>query len=160
VSVAQSNYQSELSAGNFAFAPSSGNYSADGDNFNMPGASSYTQKTSRKDYKYTGVVDSGTVTHAQFSQPAFKAGGTEGNEKPDQFSGPGYADTDFTIKKTTAIREGVSLQLRLDIFNLFNRVNLNASNLDTNYGDASAYFGTTTSNLPPRSMLVGARFDF
>jgi hypothetical protein len=158
VTVTQSNYQSELSAGHFAFAPSSGNYSADGDNFNMPDVTSYSQKTNRKAYEYTGVVDSGTVTHGQFAQPAFKAGGTEGNEKPDQFSNPGYADTDFTVKKTTAITERLKLQLRLDMFNLFNRVNLNG--VDTNYGDASANFGTVNSNLPPRNMLVSARFDF
>jgi len=158
VTVTQSNYQSELNAGNFAFAPSSGNYSADGDNFNMPDVTSYHQNTSRKAYEYTGTVDTGTVTHQQFAQPAFKATGTEGDEKPDQFSNPGYADTDFTIKKTTAITERVSFQLRLDIFNLFNRVNLNG--VDSNYGDASAYFGTTTSNMPPRDLQVGARFDF
>ncbi|HEV2464562.1 MAG TPA: TonB-dependent receptor [Acidobacteriaceae bacterium] len=158
VTVTQSNYQSELSAGNFAFAPSSGNYSADGDNFNMPDVTSYKQKKSRKSYEYTGVVDSGTVTHGQFAQPAFNPAGTEGNEKPDQFSNPGYADTDFTVKKTTAINERLSFQLRLDVFNLFNRVNLNG--VDTNYGDSSAYFGTTTSNLPPRNMVVGARLDF
>ena len=158
VTVTQANYQSELSAGHFAFAPNSGNYSADGDNFNMPDVSSYSQKTSRKDYEYTGVVDSGTVTHGQFAQPAFKAGGTEGNEKPDQFSNPGYADTDFTVKKTTAITEKLNLQLRLDIFNLFNRVNLNG--VDTNLGDTSANFGTVNSNLPARNMLVSARFDF
>ena len=158
VTVTQSNYQSELAAGHFAYAPSSGNYSADGDNFNLPDAVSYAQKKSRKAYQYTGVVDSGVITHSEFAQPAFKPGGTEGNEKVDQFSNPGYADTDLTVKKTTAINERLSFQLRLDLFNLFNRVNLNG--VDSNYGDASAYFGTTTSNLPPRNMVVSARFDF
>ncbi len=158
VTVTQANYQSELSAGNLAFAPSSGNYAADGDNFNMPNVTSYKQKSSRKDYQYTGAVDGGTVSHAQFAQPTFKASGTEGNEKANQFSNPGYADTDFTVKKTTPITERLSLQLRLDIFNLFNRVNLNGVN--TNYGDTSANFGTTNSNLPPRGMVVSGRFDF
>lgn len=158
VTVTQSNYQSELSAGHFAYAASSGNYAADGDNSNMPNVTSYHQRTSRKSYQYTGIVDSGTVAHAQFAQPTFSATGTEGNEKPNQFSNPGYADTDFTVKKVTAINERFSLLLRLDIFNLFNRVNLNG--VDTNFGDASAYFGTTTSNLPPRYMVVSARIDF
>ena len=62
------------------------------------------------------------------------------------------------MKKTTAINERLSFQLRLDMFNLFNRVNLNG--VDTNYGDASANFGTTNSNLPARNMVLGARFDF
>jgi hypothetical protein len=161
VTVTQSNYQSELAAGHIAFAPNSGNYSADGD-FNNPGdvpdVVSYHQKTDRKSYEYTGVVDSGVITHSQFALPAFKATGTEGNEKLGQFRNPGYADTDFTVKKTTAITERVSFGLRLDIFNLFNRVNLNG--IDTNFGDTSANFGTTNSTQPPRNMQVGGVVNF
>jgi Carboxypeptidase regulatory-like domain len=158
VTVTQANYASELAAGNLAFAANSGNYSADGDNFNLPDATSYSQKHNRKAYQYSGVVDSGIVTHAQFAQPAFKATGVEGNEKVNQFTNPGYADVDLTVKKTTAINERLSFQLRLDIFDLFNRVNLNG--VDANYGDTSAYFATTTSSLPPRYMVVSARFQF
>ncbi len=44
------------------------------------------------------------------------------------------------------------------MFNLFNRVNLNG--IDTNYGDTSAGFGTTSSNMPPRNMQLGARISF
>ena len=94
------------------------------------------------------------------STARFKSGGTEGNQKINQFRGPGFAQTDFTVKKTTNIWERLSLELRLDTFNLFNRVNLNQSNLNTNYGDASANFGTTNSNLQPRNMQVAARFIF
>jgi len=158
VTVTQANYQSELAAGNFAFAPNSGNYAADGDNFNIPDAVSYSQKHDRKAYQYTGVVDSGVITHSQFAQPAFKAGGVEGNEKLSLFRNPGYADTDLTVKKDTAIAERFHLELRLDMFNLFNRVNLNG--VGANYGDTSAGFGTTSSNKPPRNMQLGARFHF
>ena len=158
VTVRQANYLSELAAGHFGFAANSGNYAADGDNFNIPDIVSYHQKHDRKAYQYTGVVDSGVVTHSQFAQPAFKAAGTEGNEELGQFRNPGYADTDFTVKKATVIAERVSFELRLDIFNIFNRVNLNGVN--TNYGDTSANFGTTNSNLPPRNMQVAARITF
>lgn len=158
VTVTSANYQSELAAGHFAFAPNSGNYSADGDNFNVPDVVSYKQKNSRKSYQYTGIVDSGVVTHSQFAQPAFKATGTEGNEKLGLFRNPGYADTDLTVKKTTALAEHLSLELRLDTFNLFNRVNLNG--VDTNFGDTSANFGTTNSTLFPRYMQVAARITF
>jgi len=161
--VTQANYQSELTAGHIAFAPSSGNYSADGDNNftgvgDVPDVSSYHQKTNRKSYQYTGVVDSGVISHAQFAQPTFKAGGTEGNEKVDQFRNPGYADTDLTVKKSTEITEHVNLVLRWDFFNVFNRVNLNG--VDTNLGDATANFGTTNGTLPPRNMQVGASISF
>jgi hypothetical protein len=173
VTVTQANYQSELAAGHIAYSPSSGNYAADGDNSvvgannntltnwgNVPDVVSYSQKHARKSYQYTGAVDAGIITHAQFAQPTFKAGGTEGNEKLNQFRGPGYADSDVTVKKTTPITEHFSLELRLDVFNLFNRVNLDSSYLNDNYGDASANFGTTNHNLPPRNMQLGARINF
>jgi len=158
VNVTAANYQSELNASHFAFAPNSGNYAEDGSNFNVPDVVSYHQKHDRKAYQYTGSVDSGVITHTQFAQPAFNASGTEGNEKLGMFRNPGYADTDFTVKKSTAMTERFSLELRLDIFNLFNRVNLNGVN--TNYGDTSANFGTTSSTLPPRNMQVAAKLNF
>jgi hypothetical protein len=158
VTVTQANYQSELAAGHFAYAANSGNYAADGDNNNVPNVVSYKQKTDRKSYEYTGIVDSGIITHSQFAQPAFSASGTEGNEKIDQFRNPGYADSDLTVKKTTKIAEHVSLELRLDTFNLFNRVNLNG--VDANYNDASAGFGTTSSTLFPRYLQLAARINF
>ncbi len=156
--VTAANYQSELTAGNFAFAPSSGNYSADGDNNNIPNAVSYTQKTNRKAYEYTGVVDSGIITHAEFAQPSFSASGTEGNELIDKFRNPGYADTDFTVKKTTLLAERFNLELRLDVFNLFNRVNLNG--VDNNYNDTSAGFGTTSGTSFPRYLQIAGKITF
>lgn len=163
VTVTQANYQSELAAGDLAFSPSSGNYSADG-NYNNPGdvpdVVSYHQKHDRKSYQYTGVVNSGVITHTQFQQPLLKASGTEGNQRLGQFRYPGYADTDLTVKKTTTITERLNFELRLDIFNLFNRVNLDSSKFNNNFGDSSANFGTTNGNLPPRNMQVAAKFSF
>lgn len=161
VTVTRSNYASEVAAGHIAFAANSGNYSEDGDYNNpgdVPNALTYHQKHNRKAYEYTGKVDSGVITHSQFAVPAFVPTGTEGNEKINLFRNPGYADTDFTVQKETAIAERFSLVLRLDIFNLFNRVNLNG--VDTNYADTSANFGTTNSNMPPRNMQVAAKIVF
>ena len=132
VTVTSDNYASELAAGHIAYAANSGNYAADGLNHNIPNVVSYHQKTDRKSYQYTGVVDSGIITHSQFTQPDFKAGGNEGNEKLGRFRNPGFAQTDFTVKKTTELFERLSFELRLDTFNLFNRVNLNG--VDANYG--------------------------
>jgi hypothetical protein len=174
VTVTQANYQSEVAAGNITYAPNSGNYSEDGDNTviggnnntatnfgNIPDVLSYHQKTDRKSFQYTGIVDSGVITHLQFAQPPFSPHGTEGNEKINQFRLPGYADTDLTVKKVTPLySEHVFLELRLDMFNLFNRVNLNGNNFDDNYGDATANFGTTNNNLPPRNMQVAVRVTF
>ena len=64
------------------------------------------------------------------------------------------------MKKTTNLFERLSFELRLDTFNLFNRVNLNNLGNHANWGDASANFGTVDSNLQPRNMQVAARFVF
>ncbi len=150
-----SNYAAQLAAGNLQFAPTSGDFNADGDNYDYPNVSSYKQSHSRASYKQGvfGVCSSGVYTCGQFAQPAI---GTEGTETPNQFRNPGYADTDLTIKKVTPIKAGVNLELRFDTFNVFNRVNL--TGVDNNLQDGT--FGTTRSTLAPRNMLLGARLNF
>jgi hypothetical protein len=93
------------------------------------------------------------ITASNFALPAF---GMEGNETPNQFRNPGYADVDFTLKKVTTITERVNLELRLDTFNLFNRVNYQG--VDTNLQDGN--FGQSTGTNPARNMLVGGRVNF
>src|SRR5215472_8658129 len=52
------------------------------------------------------------------------AGGAIGNLSRNKFYGPGYGDIDFSILKNIPIRERLKVQLRAEMFNLFNRVNL------------------------------------
>jgi len=42
----------------------------------------------------------------------------------NKFYGPGYGDIDLSIFKNIPIRERFKLQLRAEMFNLFNRINL------------------------------------
>ena len=161
-------------AGNLEYASGSGDFNADGNNNDYPNVTSYKQPHNRSAYlpKNGGLFGScsgGVLPCGNFTLPAF---GTEGNERPDQFRNAGYADTDITLKKITAITEGVALELRLDTFNVFNRVNLVNSNsavttgvglgtlpgLDTNLQDGG--FGQSPSTYPARNMLVGARLTF
>ncbi len=151
------NYVAEMAAGNLRFAPGSGDFNADGNNNDYPSVTGYQQKHNRDAYK-TGngifpACPGGVLPCGQFVLPTV---GQEGNETPNQFRNPGYANTDFTIKKVTQIKESVNFELRLDIFNLFNRVNL--TGVDTNLPDGA--FGQTSSTYPPRNMLVGARLNF
>ena len=101
----------------------------------------------------------GVLPCGQFTLPNL---GKEGNETPNQFRNPGYADTDFSVKKVTQIRESINFEFRVDFFNLFNRVNLvqSGSNggLDTNLQDGG--FGQITATYPPRNILLGARLNF
>ncbi len=51
------------------------------------------------------------------------AAGTFGDTKRNGYVGPGYGDVDFSVFKNTNITERVSTQLRIEMFNLFNRTN-------------------------------------
>lgn len=151
-------------ADNLTFAAGSGDFNADGDNNDFPSVTSYKQSHRRSDYR-TGIFGgpcpsgNGILPCRNFVAPPM---GMEGNEMPNQFRNPGYADVDFTLKKVTAITERLNLELRLDTFNLFNRVNYAASGtsggVDTNLQDGS--FGQASGTNPPRNMQVGGILRF
>ena len=54
--------------------------------------------------------------------------GTFGNEGRDQFYSPGFKDFDFAAIKNTKLREGMNLELRAELFNIFNHTNLGYPN--------------------------------
>lgn len=152
-----SNYAAELKAGNLKFAPGSGDFNADGNNNDFPSVTSYQQKHSRKDYEVGHgifpICPGGVLPCGDFTLPKL---GQEGNEVPNQFRNPGYADVNLTVKKTIPIHAGINFEMMLETFNLFNRVNLNG--VDTNLQDGT--FGQSTSTHPPRNMLLGAKLTF
>ena len=142
---------------NLQFAPGSGDYNADGNNNDYPNVTSYAQSHKRGDYR-TGrgifaACPAGVLPCGNFTLPTI---GTLGNEAPNQFRNPGYADIDFTLKKVTHITERFNLELRLDTFNIFNRVNY--VGVDTNLQDGG--FGQSGGTNPQRNMLLGARINF
>jgi len=81
-----------------------------------------------------------------FNPSAFLAppanSGFYGNLGRDTLIGPGLATWDFSVFKTTTLREQLALQFRAEIFNLLNRANFNTPNLIT-FTSSSA--GTSTS---------------
>ena len=80
-----------------------------------------------------------TINHGQF--------GTMGR---NQLFGPGFGDVDFTVLKETPINERVSTQFRIEIFNLFNRINLGSPTFTGANGIYSnvPYGGTGNSGIP------------
>jgi hypothetical protein len=58
---------------------------------------------------------------AAFADPAL---GTYGTSRRGAYRNPGFADVDLSVFKNTKITERVALQLRVEMFNLFNRINL------------------------------------
>jgi hypothetical protein len=144
------------SAGNpyIGYAPGSGDFNADGDTvgsagvgLDYPDVTSYRQSTSRSAFL------NGSLLAANFPDPAF---GTEGNEKPNAFRTPNFAETDVNFYKNTKIGERVNFQLRFEFFNIFNRPNLTA--FDNNLADST--FGKTTAQQLPRNWQFGARITF
>jgi hypothetical protein len=62
---------------------------------------------------------------AAFSAPAY---GTVGNASRDSLRGPGYADWDLSLSKSTQLTERTHLQFRAEFFNLVNHTNLQLPN--------------------------------
>jgi hypothetical protein len=73
--------------------------------------------------------------------------------------GPTLWSYDLSIAKRVRISQRYGLHVEANVFNLFNRVNLNVPNASL----SSALFGRVTSTAPgfgPRQMQFGARFTF
>ncbi|GGH13836.1 TonB-dependent receptor [Silvibacterium dinghuense] len=130
------------------YAAGSGDYNADGDNFDFPDVSSYQYSTSRYAYRH------GLFSKSNF--PAPSTFGSEGNERYNQFREPGFAQWDAALLKNTAITERVNFQLRFEFFNLFNRANLNS--VDSNLPDGN--FGQATAQYTPRFLQIGGNLIF
>lgn len=81
---------------------------------------------------FSGSVFTGNPNQ-WFNPAAFLApppnSGFYGNVGRDTYIGPGLATWDFSVLKSTAIRERLRLQFRAEIFNLLNRANFNIPNL-------------------------------
>ena len=54
---------------------------------------------------------------------ALAAPGTFGTLRRNQFYAPGYSDVDLSVFKNTKVGEKVTVQLRAELFNVFNRIN-------------------------------------
>lgn len=129
------------------YAPGSGDYNADGNNLDYPNANSYHQSSNNSAWLI------GAIPKSNFSVPDF---GQEGNEKPMQFRGPNFFETNTNFYKNTPITERVNFQFRFELFNLFNRANY--ANVDTNFPDGS--FGAATGSHEPRFWQIGGRLSF
>jgi len=96
-----------------------------------------------------------------------------GNAGRNSLIGPGYKDVDFTLQKDTSINERIKVQLRAELFNLFNHPNFNLPDRvfvpdpNCNTFDPSAIcrnvnpnFGQITSARLPRVVQFGLKFTF
>jgi hypothetical protein len=63
-----------------------------------------------------------------FVNPNSLQPGTYGNSGRGLISGPGFANTDFSVLRDFRLRESLKLQFRAEMFNLFNQVNFSLPN--------------------------------
>jgi hypothetical protein len=90
------------------------------------------------------------------------AAGTYGNLGRSAFNGPGLADLDVSLFKTTAVSERASLQFRAEFFNVMNHTNFgtpNATVFSSGAINASAGLITTTATTP-RQIQFGLKLIF
>jgi hypothetical protein len=81
---------------------------------------------------------------------------TIGNASRDPVRGPSYRDVDLALIRRVPLRSGTAIELRAEVFDLFNTPNLGAPN-----GVAgSAAFGTITSALDPRVGQLAVKLLF
>src|SRR2546422_2751123 len=78
---------------------------------------------------FSGVVQpaGGTKAGVQWINPSAFQGnalGTFGSSKRNQFNGPRFKTVDFSVIKNTPITERVKTQFRIEMFNVFNILNL------------------------------------
>ncbi|NUN00286.1 MAG: TonB-dependent receptor [Bryobacteraceae bacterium] len=134
------------------FQPGSGDYNADGFNYDIPNTPSkdFTGSFSRQQYIR------GLFTAADFPAPA---PGTQGDLKRNIYRNPGFANVDVAMVKKIPIGllgERGKLELRFEFFNVLNRVNLTG----INNNPASPQFGRSTSTLDPRIIQLCGRIQF
>ncbi|WP_263366049.1 TonB-dependent receptor [Edaphobacter bradus] len=87
--------------------------------------------------------------------------GTPGNSKRRAFYGPGIDNYDMALHKLTNISEGRVLELRLEMFNVFNHAQFYGGNsVDGNIGDQGGTFGYVTKAADPRIGQIAAKFRF
>jgi hypothetical protein len=92
--------------------------------------------------------------------------GTLGNVGRNSLRGPGYANVDMSFSKNVQLAGSHSVQLRAEVFNLFNRANFGQPNgtvfVPTPGGGAAVnpLVGRITTALDPRRMQFAIKYLF
>jgi hypothetical protein len=90
---------------------------------------------------------------AAFSAPAY---GTVGNLHRDTLTGPGYANLDLSLSKSTQVTEGVHAQFRAEFFNILNHTNLQTPQATVyTAGPTQSTTAATRNTVPVLSPTAG-----
>jgi hypothetical protein len=127
-----------------------GDYNADGTGGDRPNNPAPTVK---RDGFQTADFLRGIFKVSDFPVPVL---GANGNLGRDVFRGPGFIQVDGALTKRFPITERIGLTVRLDAYNLPNRINLLEPVMDLN----SNSFGKSTDTLPAKAYQAGLRLSF
>jgi hypothetical protein len=108
-----------------------------------------------------GSTPNNWINAAAFAVPAHQ---TFGNLGRNAFRAPGISQLDLGVSKFIGITEKLSIRVRADLFNVFNRAQRGAPNADI----SAANFGTITSTISnyatgrgtPRELQLSAKIVF
>jgi hypothetical protein len=81
---------------------------------------------------------------------------TLGSSSRNPVRGPGYRDMDLALVRRVPLGGRQAIEVRAEIFNLFNTVNLGAPRAVV----GTASFGTITTALDPRVVQIAVKFVF
>lgn len=118
----------------------------------------------------TSGPDEQIINPRAYTMDGFRLG-TIGTARRGDCTGPGYFQTDLAFYKNFPLKNGVKLQFRWDIFNIFNNTNFLFQNIDNIMNASSvvldpaqteivsatipASFGQATRTRDPRQMQIG-----
>jgi hypothetical protein len=131
-----------------------GDYNADGQNYDVPNVPSFGRHVTGKN---KSDFLNGLFAASAFPSPSF---GVEGNLGRNTYDQPGYNNFDFNFEKFFGVPwffgEKMKIQVKGEVFDLFNRSNLWQVSSDLSSGS----FGKTTNQLPARSFQLHLRASF
>jgi hypothetical protein len=96
--------------------------------------------------------------NAYFSTSSFARAttGTQGDAARNEFAGPGINNFDVQVSKDTAVTESTRIELRVEMFNIWNHTQF----LNPTGNINSSLFGRVTSARDPRILQLAAKFYF
>jgi hypothetical protein len=97
----------------------------------------------------TGIFD---------APPAVGDGTAIGNAPWNFATGPGFWNTDFSLSKVVRVTEPLKVEIRAELFNLFNHANF--ANPSSNVANASSFGVISNTVNSPRIAQLAARVRF
>ena len=105
------------------------------------------------------AVSSNPTLSQWFTTTAFQrqAAGTFGNAGRNVLRGPGTWNADLAISRNFPVHENIKLNIRWEMFNMFNHARFNSPGVSLNSANT---FGVITGAQDPRIMQVAGKMTF